>query len=53
MSLMHQHGKISKEQMETAQNISITTSLVDEEENKRMPISMTLLSIKSLEKWKL
>ncbi|WP_339163099.1 PBP1A family penicillin-binding protein [Siminovitchia sp. FSL H7-0308] len=35
LSLMHQHGKISKEQMEKAKNISVTETLVPEEENRK------------------
>ncbi|MEK3886061.1 PBP1A family penicillin-binding protein [Bacillus sp. FSL K6-3431] len=33
LSLMHQHGKITKAQMEKAQNTSITETLIKEEDN--------------------
>ncbi|MFD1707161.1 PBP1A family penicillin-binding protein [Siminovitchia sediminis] len=35
LSLMHQHGKISKEQMEEAQEKSVADTLVPEEENQK------------------
>ncbi|MBP1914602.1 penicillin-binding protein 1A [Lederbergia galactosidilyticus] len=37
LSLMRQHGKISKEEMEAAQNKSITDTLIPKEENKGTP----------------
>ncbi|GIN96559.1 penicillin-binding protein 2A [Siminovitchia terrae] len=35
LSLMHQHGKISKEQMEKAQKVSVAETLVPQEENQK------------------
>ncbi len=35
LSLMHQHGKISEDEMEKAKKISVTETLIPEEENKK------------------